>query len=329
MSVLKFIFFFFQAEDGIRDLYVTGVQTCALPILSLTRVSDKASQFGICMADPDPAEAPHSLFYDAGKPLNRCLTREKTPLSYLSSIEGELYYRTGTRANFLARYDLDALAVDAHEEDLCASFTDGLFHALAGVWFNQKDHAAASARSAYFSGQCAIAAGVFDHAVDGLRRNSGQISHAEGPLLAHQAAGFIPIGFFQRHAHFLGNFRDALQTFLDGALPSDLRFENFPIVDPVLARLAGVADHHAALELVQVHTQFDAMLAAGREFDGGSAAEGWRVMVLRARRHIDYDGLGVAADMDPIDFALPCSRETIKRSANGYGHGTGAADACS
>src|SRR6266576_4120535 len=28
-----FILFFFQAEDGIRDLYVTGVQTCALPIL--------------------------------------------------------------------------------------------------------------------------------------------------------------------------------------------------------------------------------------------------------------------------------------------------------
>src|SRR5438874_10924682 len=27
--------FFFQAEDGIRDLYVTGVQTCALPIVYL------------------------------------------------------------------------------------------------------------------------------------------------------------------------------------------------------------------------------------------------------------------------------------------------------
>src|SRR5690349_23207651 len=27
-------YFFFQAEDGIRDLYVTGVQTCALPISS-------------------------------------------------------------------------------------------------------------------------------------------------------------------------------------------------------------------------------------------------------------------------------------------------------
>src|SRR5690349_2422553 len=29
---MVFFFFFFQAEDGIRDLYVTGVQTCALPI---------------------------------------------------------------------------------------------------------------------------------------------------------------------------------------------------------------------------------------------------------------------------------------------------------
>src|SRR3712207_8428699 len=27
------LFFFFQAEDGIRDIGVTGVQTCALPIL--------------------------------------------------------------------------------------------------------------------------------------------------------------------------------------------------------------------------------------------------------------------------------------------------------
>src|SRR2546422_4319679 len=27
-----FAFFFFQAEDGIRDVAVTGVQTCALPI---------------------------------------------------------------------------------------------------------------------------------------------------------------------------------------------------------------------------------------------------------------------------------------------------------
>src|SRR2546430_11402531 len=35
-------FFFFQAEDGIRDLTVTGVQTCALPIWS-AHVSSEAS----------------------------------------------------------------------------------------------------------------------------------------------------------------------------------------------------------------------------------------------------------------------------------------------
>src|SRR5260370_22285720 len=32
IAVVYFGFFFFQAEDGIRDSSVTGVQTCALPI---------------------------------------------------------------------------------------------------------------------------------------------------------------------------------------------------------------------------------------------------------------------------------------------------------
>src|SRR2546422_1287297 len=31
-DVEHLLFFFFQAEDGIRDVAVTGVQTCALPI---------------------------------------------------------------------------------------------------------------------------------------------------------------------------------------------------------------------------------------------------------------------------------------------------------
>src|SRR2546430_10953695 len=36
-------FFFFQAEDGIRDLTVTGVQTCALPICSGKSIAYNAS----------------------------------------------------------------------------------------------------------------------------------------------------------------------------------------------------------------------------------------------------------------------------------------------
>src|SRR3712207_9254667 len=35
-SCVLSVIFFFQAEDGIRDIGVTGVQTCALPILSRT-----------------------------------------------------------------------------------------------------------------------------------------------------------------------------------------------------------------------------------------------------------------------------------------------------
>src|SRR2546425_6934960 len=38
VAILNFvilIFFFFQAEDGIRDKLVTGVQTCALPIWAI------------------------------------------------------------------------------------------------------------------------------------------------------------------------------------------------------------------------------------------------------------------------------------------------------
>src|SRR2546430_7387664 len=37
---LVLFFFFFQAEDGIRDLTVTGVQTCALPISCVPLLRD-------------------------------------------------------------------------------------------------------------------------------------------------------------------------------------------------------------------------------------------------------------------------------------------------
>src|SRR5260370_41890322 len=41
LLVSRFYFFFFQAEDGIRDSSVTGVQTCALPISARHLLSKK------------------------------------------------------------------------------------------------------------------------------------------------------------------------------------------------------------------------------------------------------------------------------------------------
>src|SRR3989475_214293 len=49
-----FVFFFFQAEDGIRDLTVTGVQTCALPI-SRGRTGGSAGGAGMKLSHVDAA----------------------------------------------------------------------------------------------------------------------------------------------------------------------------------------------------------------------------------------------------------------------------------
>src|SRR2546421_6719439 len=47
MVVCSFLyFFFFQAEDGIRDLIVTGVQTCALPISIRSPTCERRQQVG-------------------------------------------------------------------------------------------------------------------------------------------------------------------------------------------------------------------------------------------------------------------------------------------
>ena len=70
---LLYFFFFFQAEDGIRDWSVTGVQTCALPI-SVGQPDPDASGAapGIAVGH-DPVEAddrmgqPDKADDDAGK----------------------------------------------------------------------------------------------------------------------------------------------------------------------------------------------------------------------------------------------------------------------
>src|SRR2546429_4556809 len=42
-AYMSLLFFFFQAEDGIRDVAVTGVQTCALPIFLTSILPGKAA----------------------------------------------------------------------------------------------------------------------------------------------------------------------------------------------------------------------------------------------------------------------------------------------
>src|SRR5207253_3396098 len=54
--VSMIVFLFFQAEDGIRDGHVTGVQTCALPIFEVRR--QPAVQRGDAARRREPRRAP-------------------------------------------------------------------------------------------------------------------------------------------------------------------------------------------------------------------------------------------------------------------------------
>src|SRR5256885_3706592 len=62
-------FFFFQAEDGIRDYKVTGVQTCALPI----------SGFNVDFAPVVDIRLPHSIITD------RCLASSPLEVARLAA----------------------------------------------------------------------------------------------------------------------------------------------------------------------------------------------------------------------------------------------------
>src|SRR5438132_7960042 len=50
--VVECVLFFFQAEDGIRDHCVTGVQTCALPICSGVALGQVTSRVTGVVRDP-------------------------------------------------------------------------------------------------------------------------------------------------------------------------------------------------------------------------------------------------------------------------------------
>src|SRR5215475_15456315 len=58
------IFFFFQAEDGIRDFHVTGVQTCALPISWAYTAAVHGGFNPLLLLSPNVARALHEFGVD-------------------------------------------------------------------------------------------------------------------------------------------------------------------------------------------------------------------------------------------------------------------------
>ena len=52
------VFFFFQAEDGIRDYKVTGVQTCALPICCAVAGQRRTMKLGMLIQEVEGVNLP-------------------------------------------------------------------------------------------------------------------------------------------------------------------------------------------------------------------------------------------------------------------------------
>src|SRR3712207_8208976 len=72
-------FFFFQAEDGIRDIGVTGVQTCALPILPAERTelfTAGPARWRQELASFDPGGAPWATRVQSADPVTYQAGRE-------------------------------------------------------------------------------------------------------------------------------------------------------------------------------------------------------------------------------------------------------------
>src|SRR5437879_7286055 len=90
MRIRNYLDFFFQAEDGIRDTSVTGVQTCALPI-SQARVADNPTR---------SAQIPRSLRFPTKRRWSEeCSTLRSKPGS--RKTEGRL--QPPTRPNHYVR----------------------------------------------------------------------------------------------------------------------------------------------------------------------------------------------------------------------------------
>src|SRR5258708_39797364 len=71
-------YFFFQAEDGIRDDLVTGVQTCALPISEPSAVNDSRGPF-VPPAGPWGVHTPKPANRIPSPPRNQAASDSESP----------------------------------------------------------------------------------------------------------------------------------------------------------------------------------------------------------------------------------------------------------
>src|SRR5258707_6927962 len=83
---MKDLFFFFQAEDGIRDIGVTGVQTCALPICDHHRVVGGVEDLVVVATDDAVMVAPRNRTQEVKQLVGRLLKDGRGEADALSTV---------------------------------------------------------------------------------------------------------------------------------------------------------------------------------------------------------------------------------------------------
>src|SRR2546425_9635154 len=103
---MYYLFFFFQAEDGIRDKLVTGVQTCALPICRMKRLGFSDRQLGELRASSE--EAMRQRRWELGihpvyKTVDTCAGEFPSSTPYLYSTYDACVHRLVDRVDEIGR----------------------------------------------------------------------------------------------------------------------------------------------------------------------------------------------------------------------------------
>src|SRR5690606_16861263 len=104
------LFFFFQAEDGIRDFHVTGVQTCALPICATHAGHRDTGVNSGANTSVEQVGLQEDLTVSNGNHVGRHECRHVTSLSFNNRQSRQ---RTGLAFNFAVREFFYVLSIDA------------------------------------------------------------------------------------------------------------------------------------------------------------------------------------------------------------------------
>src|SRR5688572_22661289 len=134
------------------------------------------------------------------------------------------------------------------------------------------EHAAATTCTAHFRRGCTGCGGSGDQSLDCWRGDPRRELLPVLPFASDRAPDRVPVAALERRAHVGCRVANAFEAVEDEAVAIDVPLGDFPVVRPRVARLAGVAEDDALLELGEIDIERHALDAVGLELDGGDTA---------------------------------------------------------